>query len=255
MPALETGAAEALARGAAFLGFAKLLAPDVDELAGGATLANLIEVLGGLGAADARETLDRLEVAAFDDREQLSIANTRIFIRNIVAPYETSYMSANLVGHTRELADIAAFYRAFGFEVRGERPDHLLPEIEFASFLGFREAEAVDAADAEAAEITSDAFKTYLRDHLGCWVDTFAEKIGESETEAANPYRGIVESLGQFIAHVCDERGVEPRRPVEYNILAGIPVDSDDQPLACYGCPADEQADDDFDIETRLDKD
>ncbi|RIK05855.1 MAG: hypothetical protein DCC49_12055 [Acidobacteria bacterium] len=240
VPAGEVGATDSELLGlesAAFASFARILGQEVELLASGQTLGLLIETLIEIGATDAADTLTAMDEAAISNPEELTYAWTMLFARGTVPPYETSYMTPSMVGHTNELADIAAFYRAFGLEVVNERSDHLLPELEFASLAALRESQAVDEANQEAFEVVHSARATFMRDHLGCWVDEFVERLEREEPE--NRYLPVVEALAFFIGDVCDGLGIEPFKPVIVPTpgLGDIDIDSDDSPVVCFGDP------------------
>ncbi len=102
-------------------------------------------------------------------------------------PYQTHYGSAHVFMQAQELADIAAFYRAFGMEVRDgvERVDHIAVELEFMGFLCFKEAYAVEHGhEAEKVAIVREAQRRFLQEHLGRWAPAFCrllrKKAGES---------------------------------------------------------------------------
>ena len=87
------------------------------------------------------------------------------------------------------LADLAAFYRAFGLEVTDEaheRHDHLCLEAEFMSVLAAKEAYALEhQLDAEQVALCRDAQKKFLREHLGRWLPAFARRLGRMLGEGA----------------------------------------------------------------------
>lgn len=111
---------------------------------------------------------------------------TRLFVRGVVPPYETSYETSkgSPGGKNLQMADIAGFYRAFGFQVRGERPDHLAPELEFVALLYVKEAYARLVAQAEGAQVCVDARGEFMREHLAPWLPAFRDRVVE---EAAHP--------------------------------------------------------------------
>lgn len=221
---------------AAFTSFARLLGRNVELLSTGPTLGLLIETLSELGADEAATLLASIDEEAVGDPSDLIYTWNMLFIRGTVPPYETSYMTPSLVGHTSELADIAGFYRAFGFQVEGERPDHLLPEIEFAALAALQEAQAIKDANSDAIDIVHNARESFFASHLGCWVDDFASRLERSE--ATNPYLPVLFALSSFVDHICSEMGIEPRKPVAITGPELGEVDTDDQPLECYGNPA-----------------
>lgn len=221
---------------AAFASFGNLLGPDVSQLAS-PTRDLLGETLRELGADSAVHALERTDDTAVSDTEQLKYIWTTLFVRCTIPPYETSYMSPSLVGHVGELADIAGFYRAYGFEVHNERSDHLLPELEFASIAALMQARAIIENDQEAVETTQHAREAFLQQHIGCWVDDFAARLGREDP--GNPYLPVVESAAALISHICESYGIEPQKPVPTTLpsLGDVVVDSDDAPVACYGDP------------------
>lgn len=112
---------------------------------------------------------------------------TRLFVRGVVPPYETSYETSrgSPGGKNLQMADIAGFYRAFGFQVQGERPDHLVPELEFVALLYVKEAYARLVAEAEGAAVCVDARGKFVREHLAPWLPAFRDRVVEEATHPA----------------------------------------------------------------------
>lgn len=160
-----------------------------------------------------------------------------MFIRGIVPPYETSHMPPNVAGHLPELADLAGFYSAFGLQVQGERPDHLLPELEFVAFLSLKYLEASGQRLTEAADTCADALASFVEDHLGAWLGTYANKV--SEQLPHNPYEAVIASLASFVSWLCIQIGITPRDPGGGGPVtdpSGLGMDEEDPP-GCVGCP------------------
>lgn len=93
-----------------------------------------------------------------------------------------------------EMADIAGFYRAFGFDFAGERPDHICLELEFMRILCLKEAMALSANDREKVELTVNAEKEFLLSHLGRWSEALL-KI----TEGIPFYNTLSRFLNEWI--------------------------------------------------------
>lgn len=96
------------------------------------------------------------------------------------APYETEYLPGEVFVKTRELADIVGFYRAFGLDISSElhdRPDHICVELEFMAMLYIKEAYAWDMDSTQNIEISMDARKKFLNDHIGIWMPSFCSSI------------------------------------------------------------------------------
>ncbi|HET7377314.1 MAG TPA: molecular chaperone TorD family protein, partial [Anaerolineae bacterium] len=116
---------------------------------------------------------------------------------------------------SQELADIAGFYRAFGFTFDGkihERPDFLASELEFMHILTLKEARAVEAGRADQAEICIEAERKFLQDHLGRWIGLFAQRFTPTAV-GDGPYLGLVQLATAFIDSHADQIGARPERP------------------------------------------
>lgn len=165
-------------KGRAYALCARLLTADRTDW--GQSLAELREVAGQLGHADVAEALSERVPGAGIGAEL-----TRLFVRGVVPPYETSYESARSApgGKTLALADIAGFYRAFGFQAQGERPDHLAPELEFVSLLCIKEAYARLVGEREGAEVCAEARSKFIREHLAPWLPSFRERVREEAAD------------------------------------------------------------------------
>ncbi len=127
-----------------------------------------------------------------------------------VPPYEGSY-EADPIRQGRQMADAAAFYRAFGAEAHGptaERPDFAGCELEFLSFLELRRLAAVEAAE-DGADLVAEIGDAFLAEHAGRWLPTFFAEVEQEAVEA--PFYRALAVLG---ARVLDEelasRGITP---------------------------------------------
>lgn len=101
--------------------------------------------------------------------------------------YETEYGRERAMVKGNELADIAGFYRAFGFETGGdgllpEMVDHLAVELEFYALLLLKSQALVEAGDEEGAAIVLDARRKFLKDHLGRFIDALCGRPGLLES-------------------------------------------------------------------------
>ncbi len=120
-------------------------------------------------------------------------------------PYETMYdggdhsgtntqlAGAQIFAQSQILGDIAGFYRAFGLDTSDEvkeRVDYISTELEFMSFLTYKEAFALvshgkkkKAEKAEKVEICRAAQRKFLKDHLGRWVPFFSQRLEATAKE------------------------------------------------------------------------
>ena len=110
------------------------------------------------------------------------------------------------------LADLAAFYRAFGLEVgdsADERQDHLCIELEFMCVLTAKEAYALEfQLDLELLETCRVAQKKFLREHLGRWVPAFARRL--AQMTRGGPLGSLAKLTRTFIETECNRFGFPP---------------------------------------------
>lgn len=110
------------------------------------------------------------------------------------------------------LADLAAFYRAFGLEVTedaGERHDHICLELEFMCVLAAKEAYALDQRlDAGQLAQCRDAQRKFLREHLGRWTPAFARRLAAATNEPT--LRALAQFTRAFVESECVRFGVNP---------------------------------------------
>lgn len=110
------------------------------------------------------------------------------------------------------LADLVAFYRAFGLELApdaDERQDHISLELEFMSVLTAKEAYAVEhQLDCDELAICRDAQKKFLREHLGRWAPAFSRRLAGA---AAHPVmQRVAEFTRIFVEAECSHVGIKP---------------------------------------------
>ena len=125
------------------------------------------------------------------------------------------------------IGDVCGFYRAFGWsavERSGERPDHLLVELEFAAMLLVMSARAESR---EQGELTEAALAEFTRQHLSDWLLVFCEQLKLSTThplfdEASNLLAAVWPALVEWHGWIVDPvpastAGIcsEPENPYE----------------------------------------
>src|SRR5215471_8790394 len=90
-------------------------------------------------------------------------------------------LKADPLFQPHRLADLAAFYQAFGLEVSddaAERHDHICVELEFMSVLAAKEAYALELQlEEELLTRALNAQKSFLREHLGRWTLSFTRRL------------------------------------------------------------------------------
>jgi putative dimethyl sulfoxide reductase chaperone len=163
--------------------------------------------------------------------------------------YETEYGLPHEYRQAQELADLNGFYHAFGFALGGEqaqaqlstgtvreRPDHIAVELEFMHLLALKEAHAAATGTVEHRELCAEAQAKFLGEHLGIWVELFAQSL------ALNTQSRVYLALANFTtAFVYADAGrlgvsVTPRNRQD---MQHTPFDPD---FSCTACPVAELA-------------
>lgn len=161
------------------------------------TAPALVELLAALGRGDSVEELAGAYQALFGGEVA-------------VPPYEGSY-EGDPFRHTRQMADVAGFYRAFGAEAHGpaaERVDHAGCELEFLAFLGAKRLALAAEGRGDEAETCREIEDAFLRDHAGRWLPTFCRDVAGA---SAAPFYAALGRLGELVvAGELARRGIEP---------------------------------------------
>lgn len=183
MTTVQTDAVSALLRaGRAYALCARLCSPQALEALQDGAVGELTSIVGDLGLGEAVTSLQRL-IDDPPDADAVRSAYTRIFVRAEVPPYETSQGdgAGSAGGKMQQMADLAGFYKAFGFEVSGERPDHIAPQLEFLALTCVKEGYAGLSDDDKGATVCRDARRAFLADHVGAWLPGYHERLGTED--------------------------------------------------------------------------
>lgn len=184
--------------------------------------------------------LASLDTPGFDlripemDLEDLQAAHRRAFGVNGSLCYETEYGLPHEYRQSQELADLAGFYAAFGFQMGGpvrERPDHLAVELEFMHVLAFKEAIALQDGLVEHVEICVDAQRKFLGEHLGVWISLMADSLARHAGD--NPFTRLVRATADFVQADADRLDARPA-VLQRSNAHPTPFDPD---FTCQGCP------------------
>jgi DMSO reductase family type II enzyme chaperone len=145
--------------------------------------------------------------------------------RGSCPPNEIEYgdIKADSLFQPHRLADLAAFYRAFGLELageEGERQDHICLELEFMCVLAARQAYGMrNQLNSDFLAQGYDAQKKFLREHLGRWTPAFARRLAAETPDLV--LRKLADFTRSFIETECRRFGIHPGsedlllRPVE----------------------------------------
>ena len=145
-----------------------------------------------------------------------------------VSAYELEYGEEHSHREPQELADITAFYQAFGLQVSEkshERGDHVSTECEFMHFLLFKSVYAIEHGEKDHASICEEAALRFLSDHSAQWMPAFAARL--ARTAQTDWIRAIAEFCICFILTECETHHIEagdqnlPLRVIEEKIETG----------------------------------
>jgi len=127
-----------------------------------------------------------------------------------VSQYEMTYMPGPLLTSSRDLADIAGFYRAFDLSIaegENDRKDHLCLQLEFLSHLCLREAHLREEGDDEGVHVVVGARRAFVEDHLGRWFWRFADEVCKRN---AGFHARLTDLLSAFVEAEIDLLDVDP---------------------------------------------
>jgi putative dimethyl sulfoxide reductase chaperone len=170
--------------------------------------------------------------------------------------YETEYGLPHEYRQSQEMADIAGFYRAFGFNLGGaaqgnaargsaaqgsvvrERPDHIAVELEFMHLLALKEAHALEIGIPEQVEICQDAQAKFLSDHLARWIELFAQAVAHNAPDTL--YAPLARFAADFVQADADRLGATFEKP-NFTEVQHTPFDPDFSCATCELAGAGEQ--------------
>ena len=164
--------------------------------------------------ASAEALINALQPAGFDSFLNAYLATFGHAARGSCPLNEIEYgdIKADPLFQPHRLADLAAFYRAFGLEVTedaGERHDHICLELEFMCVLAAKEAYALEhQLDADQLAQCRETQRNFLREHLGRWTPAFTRRLASATNEPA--LRALAEFTRAFVESECVRFSVNP---------------------------------------------
>lgn len=173
----------------------------------------LVKAGSHLGFRDSAAALaNELAAADFEDYRAAHFAVFGHAARGGCPLNEIEYgdVKADPLFQPHHLADLAAFYRAFGLDVApdaGERQDHISMELEFMSVLTAKEAYAIEhQLDNDEQGTCRAAQKKFLREHLGRWTPAFCRRLTGAATHPL--MQRLAEFTKIFVESECRRMGV-----------------------------------------------
>lgn len=150
-------------------------------------------------------------------------------------PYEGEYEQAHVFQMSHTLADLTAFYGAFGVAPNldaKERWDHVSTEMEFMQLLVTKEAYAQQHSHGEdKVRLCREAQEAFLRDHLATWIMSFVRHAGR-KAGSQSAYGQLTGLLGAHMNAEFNAIGLKPAPPDQVI----LPLAQEDE-LSCEDCP------------------
>lgn len=226
-----TGTGELRVRAVSFALIARTLGSDPAPLVDPESIDALRRALAAAGASSALGRLAEVDQASVPAVGELAGRWVRWFDLGRVAPYEGSNVASTAGGVTPRLADVAGFYRAFGLQVVDDRPDHVVAQLEFLAMAVLAEAEAIENDRTDDAGAAADAIRSFLRDHVGGWIDAWAARVGA--IAELNPWAPYAAAAAELVRTEAALRNVIPLTDAAVLVAdAGI-ADDEEAEMAC----------------------
>lgn len=207
-------------------------ADDPSSLEERAALAEL--EVGGPCAEDWERVREALARALRSSTDELRAHYIALFERGGgVSLYETEYGRSRLTSKGSVLADVAGFYRAFGFdlaETAHDMADHLAVELEFYGLLLLKEQLLEEQGDGEGLAIVEDARRKFLRDHLAGLARSALERAPE---DTSRLFEAAIHFCGALVREECACLGVELPAPTPLVVV------TDEKPEEALCCGSD----------------
>lgn len=145
--------------------------------------ATLAVLLDSVAPAAARSAADAAVAAGDCSLEALAVEHARLFIgpfQLIAPPYGSLYLDDAKTVMGDSTARVVAFYHSCGLHLADdfkELPDHFAVELEFMSYLAFKQRKAEIAGDKDEITRTVLQQREFLDRFLMPWLEPFTSAI------------------------------------------------------------------------------
>lgn len=166
-------------------------------------LHNLAESLKELSPDSADYAKEMIKLLQAYSDEELLVDYSRLFVgpaELLAAPYGSVYLEKErrLMGDSTMAA--IDFYKSRGLVMDAdfkEVPDHIAVELEFMYYLVFKEIEAIEAKNMDAATAALESQEIFMNSFLRPWADKFANKMAEGAETGF--YKALAGCLSAFV--------------------------------------------------------
>lgn len=166
-----------------------------------AAVAELLESVAPDAAESARQAASCCSTAPLED---LLVEYSRLFLgpfKLVAPPYGSVWLDESKGVMGASTARVAAFYDNSGLRLAddfSELPDHIAVELEFMSYLAFKQREALSTGDYDEAGRMSAVQREFLADFLLPWLEPFTTCIVEDGESSL--YQAIASCTATFVA-------------------------------------------------------
>lgn len=157
--------------------------PPSKELFEEGCIATLADLLAPVAPDAAQHAADAAVIGGKSSLEALCVEHARLFIgpfQLVAPPYGSIYLDGGKAVMGDSTAKVAAFYHSCGLHLADdfhELPDHFAVELEFMSYLAFKQREAEVSGDkAEKTRFTA-LQREFLDRFLMPWLEPFTSAI------------------------------------------------------------------------------
>lgn len=190
---------------------AGLSRPTADLLETAVAAPALLDEMGLFDFSYAGDLIEACEALGEADLEGLSISYATMFETGVAGaagpPHESAFRADARTGQVAEVvAELKRTVLRFGLqleEAHGDMVDHIGTELEIMAALCRREGER-RSQDRSVDRVLAQQWE-FLEDHLLAWAPAYAQRVTESEGDAA--YISVASALVAFLA---DERQLVP---------------------------------------------
>lgn len=144
---------------------------------------NLAALLAPVAPEAAHYASEAVLAAANSSLETLAVEHARLFIgpfQLVAPPYGSVYLDDAQTVMGASTARVAAFYHTCGLALAEdfhELPDHFAVELEFMSFLAFKQREAEVAGDTDEVSRILSLQQEFLGRFLMPWLEPFTSAV------------------------------------------------------------------------------
>lgn len=177
--------------------------PPSKELFEEGCIATLADLLAPVAPDAAQHAADAVVAAGKSSLDSLAVEHARLFIgpfQLIAPPYGSIYLDDAKTVMGDSTARVAAFYHYCGLHLADdfhELPDHFAVELEFMSYLAFKQREAEASGDKAETMRFVGLQKEFLDRFLIPWLEPFTSAIVIDDE--APFYKSIAQCTSAFI--------------------------------------------------------